>query len=147
MKKAISVVILLIATCGILVSCSREDEQLNDAREKVIEATKQLKVAKRLWSKEYPKFKMKAENRIASHEKNIAELKLNKAGTIPLDEVRKHRINRLEKMNAASRKSLSAYEIEHPDWESFKREFDQDMEGIGKEISDLGNEVSIKNIR
>lgn len=141
MKKIIYFIAftLFIAACGIFVSCSREDEQLNDAREKVIESTKQLKIAKRLWSKEYPKFKMSAENRIAAHEKSITELKLklNKASAIPMDEVRKHAIIRLEKRNTASRKSLSAYEREHPDWETFKREFDENMEGIGKEISDL----------
>ncbi len=142
MKKIIYFVAftLMIAACAFFDSCRGGDEQLNDAREKVIEATKQLKVAKRQWSKEYPKFKLNAENRIAVHEKNIAELKvkLSKPGTIPMDEVRKHSINRLEKKNAASRKSLSAYEREHPDWEIFKREFMKDMDGIGKEISDLG---------
>ena len=46
-------------------------------------------------------------------------------------------IETLEKRNAELRTKFANYEASQSDWEAFKREFNSDMDGIGKSLDDL----------
>jgi chromosome segregation ATPase len=143
MKKIIFYTALsAIAASSILTSCQSKEKKVEDAKEEVQEAKQELKEAQQELNTEYPTFKTDAETKIADNEKRIAELreKLNKPGKAPLDEMRKKRIDELEEKNAVLRSRLYGYEKERSDWETFKREFNHDMEGIGDAFKDLGKD-------
>lgn len=143
MKKTIFYTALaVIAASSIFTSCESKEKKVEDAKEDVQDAKQELKKAQRELNTEYPTFKTDAETKIADNEKRIAELreKLNKPGKAPFDDLRKKRIDELEEKHAALRSRLYGYEKERSDWETFKREFNHDMEGIGNAFKDLGKD-------
>ena len=133
-------VIVTITASSIFTSCDSKEKKVEEAKEEVQDAKQDLKEAQQELNAEYPAFKTEMEVRIADNEKRIAELRviLNKPGKLPLDELRKKRIDELEEKNAQLRSRLYGYETERSDWESFKREFKHDMDGIGDAFKDLG---------
>lgn len=132
MKKTL-IYTAMIAVAGLYSCGSNENKSVEEAKEELNEAQQEL-------NEEYSSFKIEAEMKIAGNEQRIAELrvKLNEPGKAPFDELRKQRIDNLEQQNADLRTKLDAYEKDHSDWETFKREFNHDMEGIGKAFEDLG---------
>ena len=136
MKKTIFYTALsVIIASSIFTSCESKEKKVEDAKQELKEAQRELNA-------EYPTFKTDAETKIADNEKRIAELreKLNKPGKAPLDEMRKKRIDELEEKNVVLRSRLYGYEKERSDWETFKREFNHDMESIGGAFKDLGKD-------
>ena len=106
------------------------------------EAEANLQQAKNELNPEYAAFKADAELKIAANEKRIMELNeiLNKPGKLPLDERRKKKISELEEKNSRLKSRIFAYEQDRSDWETFKREFNHDMDGLGKAFEDLGKD-------
>jgi hypothetical protein len=61
---------------------------------------------------------------------------MNKPGEI-LDPLYSKRITTLEQQNKDLRVKLYAYEKSQSNWESFKREFNSDMDAIGEAFKNL----------
>jgi len=61
---------------------------------------------------------------------------LNKPGKI-LDPIYKQRIETLEEQNRDLKVRLDVYEKNNSDWETFKREFNHDMDELGKALKDF----------
>ena len=139
-KKLIYSALAVLCLGTIFYSCSSYEEKVEKDIENVSDANPDLNEL----NDEFPIYKMDAELTIVANEKRIAELrgKLNKPGTAPFDEMRKHRIDELEIQNANLRAKLVAYEKEHSDWETFKREFKHDLDGLGKAFEDIGKDNS-----
>lgn len=139
-KKIFYIAFIAIAAGSILTSCDSKEKKVEEAKQVVTEAKQDLKETQQELNAEYPAFKTEAELKIADNEKRIAELNaiLNKPGKLPLDEMRKKRIVELEEKNAQLKSRLYGYEKERTDWETFKREFNHDMEGLGAAFADLG---------
>jgi len=108
-------------------------EDLNNAQNEA--NAEQQKVAT---AEEWDAFKSEADAKIKSNEVRIAELtvKMNKPGEI-LDPLYKKRIQTLEQQNRDLKERLYAYEKSNSDWESFKREFNSDMNELGDALKDL----------
>ena len=141
MKKTIFYTTLLaIAAGSVFTSCDSKEKKVEDAKEEVKEAKEDLNKAQGELNAEYPAYKIDMELRIAENEKQIAHFKeiVNRPGKLPLDEARKKRIDELEERNAQLRSRLNGYETQRSDWESFKREFNHDMDGLGESFKDLG---------
>jgi len=132
----------VVAVGIFFASCESNEKKVEDAQDNVKEAKQDLKETQRELSNEYPAFRTEGEAKIVANEKRIAELreKLNKPGKAPLDEHRKKKIEELEQQNAALRSRLGDYEKQRSDWETFKREFNHDMDGLGKSFEDLGKD-------
>jgi len=110
----------------------REKEDLQDARK---EASLE---AQSLTSEDLNKFKDEAEVLIKKNETRIVELrnKMKESGNA-LDEKRQKRIAELEEQNWELRTRINSFDIKSGNWQEFKREFDHDMEQIGKSLEDL----------
>lgn len=54
-----------------------------------------------------------------------------------LDPLYEKRIETLEQQNKDFRKKIEDYEKSQTDWEIFKREFNHDMDELGKALKDL----------
>ena len=87
---------------------------------------------------EWKTFKLESELIINNNEIRIKELaeQMNKPGTI-LDPLYAKKIAKLEQKNKDLKIKLKAYETNQSDWEKFKREFNHDMDELGKAFKDL----------
>jgi len=89
-------------------------------------------------AEEWEAFRNESELKIKANEIRITELnvKMKKPGEI-FDEIYENKITNLELQNKEMRARLVAYEKSQSNWESFKREFNHDMESIGQALTDL----------
>ena len=89
-------------------------------------------------AEEWATFKSESEVKIRDNEIRITELtvKMNKPGET-FDELYKNKIANLELQNREMRTRLIEYEKSQSNWETFKREFNHDMDELGKALKDL----------
>ncbi len=108
-------------------------QDLNDAQNEA-----NAEVQKVATAEEWVAFKIEADAKIQNNEVRIAELtvKLNKPGKI-LDPVYKKRIETLEEQNRDLKVRLEVYEKNNSNWETFKREFNRDMDELGSALKDF----------
>ncbi|MCB2092314.1 MAG: hypothetical protein KDF58_12760 [Alphaproteobacteria bacterium] len=89
-------------------------------------------------TEEWEVFKSESEAKIKDIEIRIAELKvqMDKKGTA-LDEIYAKRIDTLEQKIKDLKKKMENFDNGQSDWESFKREFNHDMDELGQAFKDL----------
>jgi hypothetical protein len=130
-----------------LTSCQSAVDKADKAQIEAQEAQQALKEAdeeakleaqKALNAEEWRVFKSDMEMQIVKNENRIAELKvqLKKPGKV-LDKVYEKRIDALEQQNKDLSIRINAYEKNQSDWASFKREFNHDIDELGKALNDL----------
>ena len=131
----------------IFTSCQSSIQKQDAARDKVQEAKEDLNTAQRdanaaaqlvATAEEWEAFRNESELQIKANEVRITELnvKMKKPGEI-FDEIYEKKIINLEQQNREMRARLEAYEKSQSNWESFKREFNHDMDEIGQALKDL----------
>lgn len=142
MKKTIFILALSTLSMGLITSCKSGTEKVEDAKENIAEEQKDVEKAKMEYVQEYEKFKADQDLRMTENEKQIAELKAKSAAM--KKEARadydKH-VAELEARNAELKAKLRDYQHDDHDntkWESFKREFNHDMDEMGNAFRDLG---------
>lgn len=128
----------LFSGCADTQDDMESNSEMNDAAKDLNESERELQEAQDEYAKKYEEFKMESENKIAENKKTIAELKakekMNKADKAELDK----QLMELEMKNDALNEKMNNYNDEGPDkWESFKSEFNHDMDGIGNALKDL----------
>ena len=115
-------------------------ENVQDAKQDLSEAQKKAdeEAAKAAREAEWKAFKENAQIQIDKNNARIAELrvKLKKPGKA-LDEIYASRINTLEEKNKALKARIDVYESNQSDWETFKREFNHDMDELGQALKDF----------
>ena len=149
MKKIILTLVVATAflTGAILTGCQSPAQKEASARDNLKEAKQDLKdvqkdanaeAQKLANAKEWETFKSDAEITIRNNEIRIADLrvKLNKQGTM-LDPMYEKKIETLEQQNRDLKKRIEDYEKSQSDWETFKREFNHDMDELGKALKDI----------
>ncbi len=100
---------------------------------------KKTEAAQKEDAEDYRKFKKEAEEKIADNKERIAELKTKKANES--NEVKAKydkKVVALEQKNNDLKKKIdSCNDSKDSKWTSFKREFNHDMDELGKSIKDL----------
>lgn len=128
--------VILLFFYGCNIGQTKEDKQ----EQTKTETTEKQKVetTRVATIEEWQQFKTDAEQRLAVNEQKIADLKkqLNKPGKL-FDKMYENRIAKLEEQNRTLRMKISAYEKDQTDWEVFKREFNHDMDELGKAINNV----------
>jgi len=140
----ITIVTLALSTMlvagTLLTSCKSPTQKEEAAQAKVDEAQQDLNAAqvKVASQEEWATFKIESELKINDNEIRIAELKvkMKKPGKV-FDALYQKRIDDLEKRNLDMRVRMETYEKSQSDWESFKTEFNHDMDELGKSLKDL----------
>lgn len=147
-KTIISYAIASTLVAGlILTGCQSASQKEEAAKENVQEAKEELKEVRDDANKEAQKvasaeewktFKMETAEKIRNNEIRIAELKvkMKKPGKI-LDGLYEKRIEALEQRNNDLKMRIENYEKNQSDWESFKREFNHDMDELGQAFKDI----------
>jgi len=124
----------------VFTSCKSPAQKEEAAQAKVDEAQQDLNAAqvKVATSEEWATFKSESELKIKDNEIRIAEIKvkMKKPGKV-FDALYQKRIDELEERNLEMRVRMNTYENSKSDWESFKTEFNHDMDELGKALKDL----------
>lgn len=143
MRKLLYALSITIFLTGILLyfyGCNIGQTKEDKQEQTKTETTEMQKVetTRVATAEEWQQFKTDAEQRLAVNEQKIADLKkqLKKPGKL-FDKMYETRIAKLEEQNRTLRMKISAYEKEQTDWEVFKREFNHDMDELGKAINNV----------
>jgi chromosome segregation ATPase len=149
MKKVIFILAMTTTFMAgtIFTGCQSSTQKQEAAQAKVKDARQDLNEAKKnanevaqkaATAEEWKTFKSESELKIKENEIRIAELKikLKKPGEI-FDALYENKIVKLEQQNKDVKAKLEAYEKSQSNWESFKREFNHDMDELGKALKDL----------
>ncbi|CAM3605498.1 hypothetical protein O8E88_002310 [Flavobacterium psychrophilum] len=144
-KKSIFMLAIFAGT--LFTSCKNNAEKEADAVEDVVEATDDLNKATEEVNQdnitkandaEWQTYKAEANKTIAENETRISELQLamKKPGKT-FDTAYKNSIENLVEKNDALKTKIADYENNQSDWDTFKREFDSDMAGLGQAFKNL----------
>ena len=148
MKKTIYILAISAFIGGTsLIGCKSNTEEKEDAIENVNDANQGLKEVEadqtadqitKANDEEWQTYKTESNKTIVANETRIKELRnaMNKPGTT-FDKSYAKSIDALEEKNTALKNRIINYENNQTDWESFKREFNSDAEGIAAAFKDL----------
>jgi len=146
MKRTIFILSATILMAGtIFTGCQSTSQKQDAAQDKVKDARQDLNEAKQdaaeirlATAEEWTIFSRDADVKIRDNEVRIAELNVKaKNPGVTFDEAYSKRIANLEMQNKVLRTKLTAYEKNQTDWDSFQREFNHDMDELGKAFKDL----------
>ena len=131
-------IIFSILSVTLIISCRSAQQKEAAARENVADANQNLRQTQASNTEEWAAFKIDANTKIASNEERISELKvkMNKPGNT-FDGIYRTRIEKLESKNAELKSKLRNYDGNETGWQTFKKDFNRDMNEIGNNIKDL----------
>jgi F0F1-type ATP synthase membrane subunit b/b' len=145
-KSILTLAIATLVTGTIVIGCKKNEnvqeaqENVDSAKVAVEEAEEDLDEAKRAaTAQEWQEFKDSTNVKIEKNKAEIAELKLKikKAGN-DIDKTYQRNIDTLEQKNKNLKTKLDSYKNDvDSDWQSFKREFNHDMDELGNSLKDL----------
>lgn len=137
--RVLSYSFFLVGITSIAGCDSSSSEKVKDAKVELNEAKGKLTKAEKYYLTELESYRKNANAFISTNERIIKELKADIAnGTGKIKAESKAKIIELEKKNAAMEQKLNDYTVEGKDqWESFKAEFSNDMDALGKAIKNL----------
>lgn len=146
-KTVLSLALTTIIAGTVLVGCkdaSKKEadaqENVQDARENLDDAKVELSAARRAATEEeWKAFKDSTNATIAQNEVRIAEMraKIKKTGKT-IDEEYAIKIQELEQKNKDIKNKLEVYKNDaNSDWESFKKEYNHDMDDLGNSLKNF----------
>ncbi len=138
------VAVIGFVSLALIMGCSRSPNQkVADAKANVEAAKQDVKAAvadaKDAAKEEWQKFKNESEGKISTNDKIVAEYKAKMTATNgKLHRKYDRKIEELEKKNKELKAKLDDYKDDGKNsWEQFEREFDHDMDQLGKALKDF----------
>lgn len=133
---------------SILTSCQSSAQKVDDAQSKVVDAKDNLKEAQkdanaeavnRANEEQWQAFKNDSDAKIKANESLIADLKAKmKASGKKIDAVYVKSMDALEQKNKDLKAKVDGYDNKaQNNWDSFKTEFNHDMDELGHALKDL----------
>jgi len=119
---------------------AQQDKKSEKARKDIAEAKEDLRLAKIDSVEDYQKFRSDAEAKISQNQLRIKELKEQKmSDNEDVKEKYQKKVFVLEEKNNALKKKIEESDkTKSSTWSSFKKEFNHDMEQLGKAFKDIG---------
>jgi DNA repair exonuclease SbcCD ATPase subunit len=133
-KKIVIAVVGCMAG-AILSSCQSKEQKLENAQEKVKDANEDLDEAQREFRNEQETQIKENENDIKMYRDNLNSQKMESRADY------QRRVDSLETRNEELKRKLNEYNGKgetNEKWESFKREFNHDMDELKKSVKDIG---------
>lgn len=140
MRKLIYIPILSIFCITILFVSCKPSAKEEAAQENVTKAKDDLaKVRQEANEQEWQSFKYEVNNVIAKNDERIAELKKGMNNSTKSADIEyQKKVNALKAKNDSLKLKMKEYKNDaNSNWQSFKSEFNHDMEGIGNALNDL----------
>lgn len=142
MKNSICTLgLALFLSAPLFTACDSIAQKKQNNKEELKQLTQDEKdrTAEENKAEDWAVFKAETEKRIAVNAERIAEIRQRKAKPgRALDGVYAAQIDGIQQRNGDLQVRLDAYEKKNSDWEKFKREFNHDMDELGKALEDLG---------
>jgi len=140
MKKSIFMMTLLALTTSILFThCVSPSQKVENAQKDVNEAEADLEEAKEEYAQDVEAFRVQNAARTESNNKSIAEF--NARTNAEKKEVHAEyqaKITELEQRNSDLKRKMDGYKASSKsEWETFKTEFNRDMDQLGDALKDL----------
>lgn len=135
-----SILTIAVITSTLLMSCGTKAEKVENAEVNVVEANQDLNKANEDYLIEVEEYKKETAAKIEANERSIADFKLRvEKEKKEAKADYKAKIAALEQKNSDMKKTMDDYKADGREkWESFKTEFNHDMEELGQAFSDLG---------
>lgn len=145
MKTKLSLYAICLSTSIIAISaCNNSAAKLDNATENAAEANADLDEAQKEYQADVVKYKIETAEKIAENQRLAIEYRAKASSEKKeVQEDYNRRLDELETRNNNLKISMEKY---NPDdktsWETFKTEFNRDMDELGKAFNDLGNRDS-----
>jgi hypothetical protein len=138
-KKALAVVIISASVLACNTSTEKKEENVENAKEKVVIATDELDKARADSANEYQMYKDASDKKISDNNEKILalkeEIKLEKS---ELKTKNQKAIDELDQKNMKLKDRIHQYKQgDKNGWEAFKLSFNKDMDELGKSISSM----------
>lgn len=132
--KTNTIIVAAITSIAVVTfsSCQTKEQKLENAQENVVEANEDLREAQR-------EFREDSENKLRENDMSFETYRANIKNENEAQRVMYERkIDSLEQRNKDLRVKLNQDYDNNDNWESFKREFNHDMEEIKNSLKDMG---------
>ena len=144
MKTPILKLVILAAIVGMVyISCNNspkeKEEDLNKAKDEVVDAKADLATSTRDSINDFNKYKESIEKKLVENDKVIADLKSkNTSKDKSTHELYVQELDKLEMKNAELKLKIEDYK-QGPEqkWELFQVDFNKDVDNLGKSISNM----------
>ena len=135
----------LIMTCvsitaiTFLMNCNSPTKKVEKAEERLEDANKDLQIANEEYLEEIETYRLQAAARFTDNEKNIDEFNQRiEAKKKDVTEAYKIKVAELNKKNSDLKKKIADYKsTSKENWESFKTEFNHDLDQLGEALKDF----------
>jgi predicted nucleic acid-binding Zn-ribbon protein len=134
---------LVLVFCFFFSSCETPAQKVDSAKVDVTEAEAELVKAHEEYKKDVEDYRVQVAQSVKENNEKIAELQ-NSIELVKKEvkEEYKIKITELQSQNRDMERKMAGYRLTtQEEWESFKTEFNYDMERLGEAIKDL----SVKN--
>lgn len=146
MKKSIFIIASTTLILGlVLTNCTTSSEKVENAEQAVTDANNALEKANQEYLADIEHYRTETAGKIAANNQSIIDfnLRIEKEKKEVRDDY-KQKIAELELKNSDMKKKMDDYKAEGKDkWETFKIEFNHDMDELGTALQDL----SVKNVK
>lgn len=145
MKKIVKKTAVILATFLLVASCNNspkaKENELEEAKEDVIDAKEELDESRADSISDYKTYKESIELKLNENQKRIEEVEqASKNATASTKEALKKDLANLKERNLNLRNKLANYEQGPAEkWELFKIELNNEMDDLGKSISETAN--------
>lgn len=147
MKKTIYSIALALIAGATFTACQPTNQQENETQADVESVKQDLEDVKNdtkqnaadlVSAAEWKTYKSNSQVTIDNYETRIAQLneEIRRSGRT-IDVVYEERINALEQRNKDLKAKMEAYEINQSDWVTFKMEYDNNIDELGKALKDF----------
>jgi len=138
-KTNLTIIATAIFASTIVISCSSPSQKVENADANVTEAKQNLAEAQYVYAVEVENFKKETVGKITSNEKIIADIKESMANEKKeAKAVYQNQITALEQKNADLKNRIDEYKEDgNEKWQSFKREFNHDMDELGQSLKEF----------
>jgi outer membrane murein-binding lipoprotein Lpp len=129
----------------LLTGCTYPEQKVENAQEDVKEANENLEKANKEYLEDIEKYRTDVNQRIAANDKIMADFKAKLEADKKIAKTDyNEKIAELEQKNNAMKKKMAGYKTDEQDkWQSFKNEFNHDMDKLGEAFEDL----TTKNVK
>jgi len=122
-----------------LMNCNSSTKKVEKAEERLEDANKDLQIANEEYIEEIETYRLQSATRFTDNEKNIDEFNQRiEAKKKDVTEAYKIKVAELNKKNSDLKKKIADYKsTTKENWESFKTEFNHDLDELGEALKDF----------
>lgn len=133
------IAVSILTTGAIVTSCNSSAENVKIKRKEVKEAKSELEEAKQKYYADVEQYKKDKADNISTNEKIIADFRKQiESEKADAKQDYEKRVAELELKNEQMKEKMTNYKpIGEENWNNFKREFNHDMDELGKAFKDL----------